>query len=318
MQKPHALARFPEALFAVVLAVAPVACAPTPPREPPWSGPTLRLVAENKISKLVHLDHGHYEGSGVTLLGDQLYVVLDDTSQIARIDTALSSGTWVGGDTGETNYEGITVDPQSPPHFYVMKEMESAADMRGKVLELDGSARYEATQWTNMTFTAKNKGFEGVAFLRTGADAWLLGLCEGNGCTGDEVNVGHGRIQVMRLQSGTWTVDSSLDVPASANFEDYSDIALLPGEGGTYKVAITSQRSSKLWIGTLSTSPWSFTGTAAVYDFPKDEQGETQYCTVEGVTFLSATRVAIASDMDDSGSSACNSKDESVHLFDIP
>lgn len=281
---------------------------------------TLVLVNETKLSNLVNLSSSDYEASGVQLSGGYLYIVLDNTSKIAKVNTSLTSGSFVGGGTGETNYEGITLDTYGTQHLYVMKEMESDSDKRGKVLQLDTSANYKDTEWTDMTFTKKNKGFEGVAWLRWGSDDWLLGLCEGNYCTDDDVNVGNGRIKVM-IQSGSgWDVQSTLNVPSSANFKDYSDIALLDNGDGTYRVAITSQESSKLWIGTLSTntSPWSFTGTATVYDFPKTGSGKTQYCTVEGVTFLSATRIAVASDMDTSGSSACNSKDESVHVFDIP
>jgi len=98
---------------------------------------------------------------------------------------------------------------------------------------------------------------------------------------------------------------------ASGLFNDYSDIALRPMPDGSYKVAVTSQESKKVWITTLSATTWSL-AAGTVYDFPGSD-----YCNVEGVTFLTDTRLAFASDEDKTGTS-CNNKDESLHIFDLP
>jgi hypothetical protein len=96
-----------------------------------------------------------------------------------------------------------------------------------------------------------------------------------------------------------------------------TDLALLPNADGTYKVAVTSQESKALWIGRLSATSWSFLDDGTIYPLPSSD-----CCNVEGVTFLSASRVALVSlvsDMSDpqSDPANCNNKDEMVHIFDL-
>jgi hypothetical protein len=278
---------------------------------------TLQFVDEEKISSLLS-GSSKYEASGVQLRSGTLYVVFDDSARIGQINTALTSGTLSSGSTSKSEYEGITYDDVGTPHFYVMKEMENK---KGKVFQYDTSLNLQSQEWTDVTFQVTNKGFEGVAYVRKGTDDYLLGLCEGNNCLDVNQPVGNGKLKVLRQSSGSWVTETTLNIPSSANFVDYSDIALRSNGDGTFKVAITSQESSKLWVGTLTTSPWGFSGTSAVYTFPKTALGETQYCNVEGVTFLSASRIAVVSDQytsDTNPDSPCFDKDESVHIFDIP
>lgn len=275
---------------------------------------TLQLVDEAKLSGLLS-GSSKYEASGVQLQGGYLHVVFDDSSRIAKINTSLTSGTLSAGSTSTSEYEGITYDDVGTPHFYVMKEMENN---KGKVFQYDTSLNLQAQEWTDVTFDVTNKGFEGVAYVRRGTDDYLLGLCEGNNCRGLNEPTGNGKLKVLRQSSGSWVTEGTLSLPASANFVDYSDIALRPNGDGTYKVAITSQESSKLWIGTLTTSPWGFSGTSSVYQFPKTALGATQYCNVEGVTFLSSTQIAVVSDQYTDSSAPCYNKDESIHIFNIP
>jgi hypothetical protein len=79
-------------------------------------------------------------------------------------------------------------------------------------------------------------------------------------------------------------------------------------------VAVTSQESRALWIGRLSATSWSFLDDGTIYPLPSSD-----YCNVEGVSFLSASRVALVSDMSDpqSDPTNCNNKDEMVHIFDL-
>ncbi len=248
--------------------------------------------------------------------GGYLYVVFDNSSKIGKIDASITSGTLSAGSTSKSEYEGITYDDVGALHFYVVKEMEKS---KGKVFTYDASLNLEAQEWTDVTFQINNKGFEGVAYARKGTADYLLGLCEGNNCLDANEPVGNGKLKVLRPSSGSWVTETTLNIPSSATFDDYSDIALHSNDNGTYKVAVTSQQSSRIWIGTLTTSPWGFSGTSQVFEFPKADGDAKQYCNVEGVTFLTSTQVAIVSDQyTGSKSSPCFNKDEMVHIFNIP
>ena len=74
---------------------------------------------------------------------------------------------------------------------------------------------------------------------------------------------------------------------------------------------MTSQESKALWVGQLSATSWSFLGDGTIYPMPSSD-----YCNVEGVTFVSPTQVAMVSDMADPNTS-CNNKDEMVHIFNL-
>lgn len=276
-------------------------------------GGVLTLVNERKVSYLL-AGGSDYQASGVQVMGGYLYVIFDNNDKVAKFPTSLgyASGVYTPGTLSDPDmqYEGITFDSYSTPHFYLVSEASST----GTVVQLDGSgsAQGEEYQSTDVTFASQNKGFEGVAWLRRNNNDYLLGLCEAGNC-GDVVSASiPGRIKVLRQEGSSWVTEANISLPVSSlGFSDYSDIALYP-DGAGYKMAITSQESKRVWIGTLSGASWSIS-TGAVYDFPTGE-----YCNVEGVTFLSATRLAMVSDKDKTGSASCNNKDESVHIVDLP
>ncbi len=276
-------------------------------------GGVLQLVNEKKLS-YIFAGGSTYEASGVQLMGGNLYVVFDSKDKVAKLPTTLGfgSGVYTPGTLSDPDmqYEGITFDNHNTSHFYLVSETSKT----GTVVQLDGSgsAQGEEYQSTDVTFADKNKGFEGVAWLRRNNDDYLLALCEGGNC-GDVTSTSiPGRIKVLRQSGSSWVTEANISLPlAGFSFADYSDIALYP-YGADYKLAITSQESKRVWVGVLSGTSWSI-GGGKVYDFPS-----SGYCNIEGVTFLSATRLAMVSDEDKTGSSLCNQKDESVHIFDLP
>jgi hypothetical protein len=154
----------------------------------------------------------------------------------------------------------------------------------------------------------------------------------GRGCTRQRGSGGRVKILQQSISGSTisWNlIPNGMVALPVAGFADYSDIALYPpypstndcpglgGNGtGLYKVAITSQASSKLWIGTFNAKTWSF-GSGTTYEFPKSGS-QTIYCNVEGVTFLSSTRIAVVSDAANENQPECLDKDQSIHIFDIP
>ena len=212
-------------------------------------------------------------------------------------------------------YEGITLDTNGTQHFYVSQEISPA-----KIVQLDGagSAQGEEYQSTGVSFSSSNKGFEGIAWVRRNSDDYLLALCEAGNCGGTTGTSLPGMIKVLRQTGSSWTVDATISLCGNTScttgiFSDYSDIALFPLADGSYKVAITSQESRQLWIGNLSATSWAFTSSGTRYDYPS-----LSYCNVEGVTFLTASRLALTSDQYTDNESRCYDEDESMHIVDIP
>jgi len=305
----------------------------------------LVLVRETKISDLnvAALPHDQYEASGVVSQGGFLYVIFDNSYRILKVrpDTGWTSPslTSVSND-GDSQYEAITFDSHNTQNFYAMVESAPSSGLNlGKIDKYTSTLSGPTGEWTNITFPYANKGFEGAAWLWScpgggAGNDFILGLCEGNNCT-NSTQAGNGKIKILQQNiSGStisWNLiqNGTVSIPATADFVDYSDIALYPpypttndcaglgGNGtGLYTVAIVSQQSSKLWIGTFNAKTWSFQGNGTVYEFPKGSQSQIIYCNIEGVTFLSATRIAVVSDAADTA--GCMAKDQSIHIFDIP
>lgn len=142
----------------------------------------------------------------------------------------------------------------------------------------------------------------------------MLALCETNDCK-DGGN-GSGRNPTCsRAPPGPGRL-AKCSLPASADFEDYSDLALLDTGGGTYAVAVLSQKSSAVWIGTLGTSPLALAPGGTRYDLPRDGD-RTAYCSAEGITFLDATTFAIVSDRSTDGG-PCADHAEAIAIFARP
>ncbi len=316
-------------------------------------------------------DDGQYEASGIQYDDDDgfLYTVFDNSLRILKVqpDWTQASLSTVGQDTDSSDYEAITWDNKNTELLYVMVEMaENGDEEYGKVIPYDMSLTAGSGEWTDYVFETPNKGFEGAAWLYhcsssdTNGDDYLLGLCEGNGCNNTKDD-GNGRVVILRQKSrerGTiWEEidDGKLRLPDTACFGDYADIALYPrfpeacdcnpgacfgcndlcpGGTGTYTVAVVSQKSSALWLGTLDTTDWSF-DEGQVYLFPETLDGDTIYGNVEGVTFLSAApragvayQIAVATDAHDSNPPCIDdlppepvskdTSDQSLFIFDIP
>jgi len=276
---------------------------------------TLQLVAEKKLSKLLPTkDVDHYEASGLAASGGMLYVASDNLTNIAAIDTSLNKGKLGPGEAVDSQYEAITATDDG--RFFAMIEPASD-DGAAEVAELGADTAYVGQSMTDATFKHANKGFEGAAWLRVSGKEYLLALCENNDCKDDDSSPGEGRVRLLSSVAGVWTSQKSLKLPESAGFLNYSDIALQSNGDGKYTALVVSRKSSLLWLGTLSTSDWAFTGPSTFYTFPHDADGAVQYCSVEGVTFLGPSVIAAVSDKSD-GSKPCTDREESIHIFQMP
>jgi len=277
---------------------------------------TLQLVAEKKLSKLLPTkDVDHYEASGIVASGGMLYVASDNLTSVAVIDTSLNKGKLGPGEVTNSQYEAITATAEG--RFFTMVESGSAADGRAQVDELDADTAFVSQSETDSVFEHANKGFEGAAWLRVSGKEYLLALCENNNCKDDDSPPGEGRARLLALVNGVWTTQMTLKLPKAAAFLNYSDLALQSNGDGTYAALVVSRKSSALWLGTLSTSSWAFTGANTFYTFPHTAEGAVQYCSVEGVTFLGPNVLAAVSDKSD-GDEPCTDEQESIHIFQMP
>jgi hypothetical protein len=274
----------------------------------------LELVHQKKIKQLLPNALDQYEASGVTVAGEKLYVVFDNSTALAAIDTALQIGVLGPGDGTPSQFEAIS--GRDDGGFYVMVETVSQDDTRGQVVAFDAASAVIGAAFTSTSFPEYNHGFEGMAWLRVGGREYLLALCQSNACAEEDAPAGQGRAQLLALEEGTWVTRLVLEVPKSVTFADYSDLALLSNGDGSYRAALLSRESSALWIGTLTTVPWSFQGPGAFYSFPLSD-GDTSYCSLEGVTFVGPRSLALVSDASD-GDKPCNTEEESIHLFELP
>ena len=111
-----------------------------------------------------------------------------------------------------------------------------------------------------------------------------------------------------------WSHIETVKLPKSVEFVDYSGMSLDNG-----RVAVMSQENSMLWIGTFDKSTWNWRDEGQLYEFPRTPDGEIQYGNVEGVSWITPSRIVIVSDRRKSDQPKhFADKDQSIHVFDIP
>jgi hypothetical protein len=314
---------------------------------------------------LFHNNKGEkkFESSDIISVGDAYYVVYDNLYSIGRIayDIPFRSdrNILLGNKTGDSGYEAIVYDEINNLFYIVVeavpkeetnekhkvynalieeiemvdKTNDAAATIRSKaVVSYEPKVKCPA----QFQFSSQNKGFEGAVSVRIEDNFYLLGLCEGNHCEGGKRgrDAGNGRIVVMKKiqynnkENCLWKTIHVLDLPKSANFVDYSAISIqhIKHEHNKYKIAITSQESSEVWLSELTiinhktAKDWIFTEGYKL-DFPRNDQCQVIYCNIEGIAFLGENMLVAVSDKMKANSKQpfrCFGKDQSIHLFVIP
>lgn len=283
----------------------------------------LVLVDERKLSDLISPPKGSavLEASGVYARDDAYYVIFDNVRRIARIDRSLKPGSdrhgWLGRRRQGDGYEDIAF---SAPRrrFYLLIEAEKHPDGSYKSLidECDEAGNYERRRWVDFPFEKRNTGFEGLSAIRVGGEDYLLALCEGNRCRSGRRGrePGGGRIHVLRREDSVWRPVARIKLPKALDFEDYSAVALRGS-----RIAVVSQRSSRLWIGRLRPGAWTVDSRGRTFDFPRTKKGKIKYCTVEGLSWLSDTTFVAVSDLSKRHyPGRCNRRDECIHIFRLP
>jgi hypothetical protein len=283
----------------------------------------MTLVAERALRELIQppKDSNVLEASGVVAKGGYYYVVFDNIRRVARVHRSLEPGSkkheWFGPTRQGDGYEDIAYNPRMR-RFYLLIEAEKHPDGTFKALidECDDHARYQRRRWIDFAFEKRNTGMEGLSAIRRDGRDYLLSLCEGNGCHGGRKGKkpGSGRIHVLRRVGKLWKSMATIALPKSVKFEDYSAVALRG-----HKIAVVSQQTSRLWIGTLSARDWTITGRGKIYDFPRARKGKRKYCTLEGLCWLNARDFVMVSDLSKGDySRRCRKHDQSIHVFRLP
>jgi hypothetical protein len=284
---------------------------------------TLRLVRERRLAELIP-PPGHravLEASGVFARGRDYFVIFDNVKRVARIDRSLALGsdrhTWLGHTRSGEGYEDIAYSPRLK-RFYLLLEAEKHPDGTFKAIieEYDLQFRYRARRWVDFVFEKRNTGFEGLSVVRWRGREYLLALCEGNRCKAGRKGrkPGGGRVHVLQRNGALWQSVARIKLPRPVRFEDYAGLAIRGN-----RIAVISQQSARLWLGRFRASDWTIVGAGRQYDFPRTKKGKTLYCSVEGISWLSADAFVMVSDLTKPNfPKRCDRKDQSIHVFRLP
>jgi hypothetical protein len=288
------------------------------------TAPTLKLVRESKICDLMPCDQPtkRWEASGVLVKDRHYFVVFDDRTEIARVSDDLQpndTNGLFGMAHAVCGYEGITHNA-AKRRYYLLVESRRLANghYQASIVEYDDEFRYLKDRPIDFTFKSNNKGFEAVAHVRRNNTDYLLALCEGNKCqSGDKGRKpGGGRVQVFEKRKKQWSHSRTIALPDTVPFVDYSGMSIDDG-----CVAIVSQVNSMLWVGRFDEAGWTWHDAGELYAFPRSDDGAIRYGNIEGVAWITRTRVVTVSDRrkkKNQPDKGLSEKDQSIHIFDIP
>jgi len=286
--------------------------------------PKLILVRESKICELMprHQSTEHWEASGVLVKDQHYFVVFDDRSDIARFSDDLqpnNTNGLFGMPHGDYGYEGITYNATKQRFYLLVEARKHAKDCyKPSIVEYDNEFKYLKDRTVDFTFESGNKGFEAVVHLQRNSEDCLLALCEGNKCRGGGKGrkPGGGRLQLFEKKQKRWLHSGTIALPSSLLFVDYSGMSIDHG-----RVAIVSQVNSMLWVGQLDEAHWTWRNAGQLYEFPRSDNASILYGNIEGVGWISPTRIVTVSDRrkkKDQPDKRLSEKDQSIHIFEIP
>jgi hypothetical protein len=286
--------------------------------------PTLKLVRERKICELIRCDKPtkRWEASGVLVKDGQYFVVFDDRTGIARISGDLrpnETNGMFGTARGVCGYEGITYNAAKQRYYLLVESRKHAGSCyKGSIVEYDDEFRYLKDRPLDFAFRSDTKGFEAVAHFQRSGNDFLLALCEGNKCKCGKKGrrPGGGRVQVFEKKRKRWRHCHTIALPDTLPFEDYSGMSIDNG-----RVAIVSQVNSMLWVGQFDGDGAVGPEAGQLYEFPRFDNGAIQYGNIEGVGWVSPTRIVTVSDRRKKSTQpdkSLSDKDQSIHVFDLP
>jgi hypothetical protein len=286
--------------------------------------PALNLVVEHKISELMPgaKSSKRWEASGILAKDGQYFVVFDDRSEIARISSNLKPGEanrLFGKAHKDLGYEGITYNADNQRYYLLVESREQAGgSYQAMIVEYDDDFAYIKERPLDFTFESHNRGFEAVAHVRRDDTDYVLALCEGNNCQCGKKGKkpGGGRMQLFEKRKKRWRRTRAIALPTSVTFVDYSGMSIDRG-----RAAVVSQENSMLWVGQFDQTEWTWRSDGQLYEFPRFEDGSIQYGNIEGVAWITPTRIATVSDRrkkKNQSDKRLSKKDQSIHIFEIP
>jgi len=122
-------------------------------------------------------------------------------------------------------------------------------------------------------------------------------------------------VQVFEKKRKRWAHSGTIALPTTLPFVDYSGMSIDHG-----RVAIVSQVNSMLWVGQFDEDGWIWRDAGQLFEFPRSESGKIRYGNIEGVGWISPTRIVTVSDRrkkKNQPDKGLSEKDQSVHIFDI-
>jgi len=277
--------------------------------------PVLKPVAETKIASVLKRAGERFEASAVFAKDGQYHVLFDNRRDVAVISSDLTTArllpiktTWRGAD-----YEGLSYVASRKRFFAVIEaERVAAQTFRARLIEFDTTYREQGTWSLTPDLANPGKGMEGLAHVVRGKKLYLLALLEGNHGVGGKKGKekGNGRVRVYEQTAAGWSHKTTLHLPPTAKLSDYAGIDVL-GD----RIAVVSQKTSKVWIGKLSRSGWKVKGKGVLYRLPRPGKVKI-YESLEGVSWVTPRRLVLVSDGARSRDGLA--KSESIHLVDLP
>jgi hypothetical protein len=283
----------------------------------------LTLVCERKIDDLLPREKSskRWEASGILVKDGLFFIAFDDRSQIARISRDLLPGPMnrlFGAKHADYGFEGITYNPAKGRHYLLVEARKHAnGRYKAEIVEYDEDFDYVKQRPADFTFKSDNKGFEAIAHVQRDGKDFLLALCEGNlcKCGAKGRTPGGGRVQLFQKKRKCWRHVDAIPLPPHLPFVDYSGMSAKEG-----RVAIVSQVNSLLWVGEFDEAAWTWRDEGKIYKFPRTEDGSIRYGNIEGVGWITPTRIVAVSDrckrkqQPDDGLAE---KDQSIHIFEL-
>jgi hypothetical protein len=249
-------------------------------------------------------------------------VVFDDRTEIARLSDDLEpnkTNGLFGIAHAVSGYEGITYNAAKQRFYLLVEAREQASGhYQAMIVEYDDDFKYLKERPVDFTFKSENKGFEAVGYVQRNNKDYVLALCEGNKCKcgAKGRKPGGGRVHAFEKTKKRWLQSRTIALPNTVRFVDYSGMSCDQGW-----VAIVSQVNSMLWVGQFDEAGWKWRDQGKLYGFPRSDDGTLKYGNIEGVGWITRTRVVAVSDRrkkKDQPDKGLSEKDQSIHIFDIP
>ncbi|RDH85806.1 MAG: hypothetical protein DIZ78_10145 [endosymbiont of Escarpia spicata] len=257
-----------------------------------------------------------HEASGVLFANNSFFIVFDNHSRVARIDSDLHKAELFGTATKGIGYEGISHDNVNSKFYLIEESNDNDGALNARINITNNKFSLEKKKWLKYNFQKNNKGFEGITTVVKDNNSYILALCEGNDCdagSASKIN-GAGRIKVFEKKQKKWKYVASIRLPRTLEFIDYSGIDI----NSDNMLAITSQESSAIFVAGLDLMNWKVVDDGVVYRFPKNVNGNVVYCNIEGVAWIATDQLVTVSDAKKGyQQEQCKEKEQSIHIVSM-